>query len=299
MDEEGATLTGEEVKLSVVIACYNAHATLGEQLQALAAQQWDQPWEVIVVDNRCTDGSRGVVESYRSLLPNLRLVDAFERQGAAYAMNTGVRAARAAALAFCDADDVVGTGWVAAMGRGLTRHQFVSGPLENRRLNSSALTRYRYNPQSSGVQQYAYPPFLPHAGAGNMGVRREVYEAVGGFDESLPALFDTDFCWKVQLHGVPLVALADAVLHVRHRERVRQLLRQARTYAEYDVLLYKRYRNRGMPKLPLRPGISAWVDLIRHVPDVARGETRGRYLWDLGWRSGRLYGSIKYRVLAL
>jgi glycosyltransferase involved in cell wall biosynthesis len=288
-----------EMKLSVVIACYNAEATLGEQLEALARQQWDQPWEIVVADNRSTDGSRRVVEQYQQRLPNLRLVDAFARQGTAYAMNTGVRAARSDCLAFCDADDVVAPGWVAAMGNGLRHYGFVSGPFEINRLNTSPLAKYRINPQSTGIQQYTYPPFLPHAGGGNMGVQRHVYEAVGGFDETLEALFDTDFCWKVQLHGVALTPLPDAVLHVRYRDEPKSLLRQARKYAEYDVVLYKRYQPYGMPRLPKKKGVRAWIDLMLNVREAGRLETRAKYLWDLGWRTGRLYSSIRHRVWAL
>ena len=44
-------LGGLNVRLSVIIPCYNAAATLGEQLTALSEQVWDQPWEVIVADN--------------------------------------------------------------------------------------------------------------------------------------------------------------------------------------------------------------------------------------------------------
>jgi glycosyltransferase involved in cell wall biosynthesis len=288
-----------EIRLSVVIACYNAENTLGEQLESLARQEWDQSWEVVVADNRCTDGSRRVVEAYQKWMPNLRVVDAFERQGTAYAMNVGVRAARSAAIAFCDADDVVASGWVAAMGEGLKRYGFVSGPFDIDRLNRSPLAKHRVNPQTTGVQEYTYPPFLPHAGAGNMGVRREVYDAVGGFDETLEALFDTDFCWKVQLSGTPLTPLPDAVLYVRHRDDAKKLMRQAKKYAEYDVVLYKRYRRYGMPALPKKKGVRAWIDLVLYARDVMREETRARYLWDLGWRTGRLVASIRHRVWAL
>ncbi|HET9225168.1 MAG TPA: glycosyltransferase, partial [Thermoanaerobaculia bacterium] len=44
-------------KLSVVIPCLNAEATLGDQLEALAGQGWSGEWEVIVADNGSTDGS--------------------------------------------------------------------------------------------------------------------------------------------------------------------------------------------------------------------------------------------------
>ncbi len=286
-------------KLTVVMPAYNAAATIAEQLEALAAQQWSDPWEIIVVNNRSTDRTGEIAHRFAERLPALRVVDAFAKQGAAYAVNAGVRAAKAPCVAFCDADDVVAQGWVAAMGEGLKRQAFVSGPLETERLNTSPLTRNRPNAQASGIQQYTYPPFLPHAGAGNMGVRRDLFETVGGFDEELETLFETDFCWKVQLRGVPLTPLANAVVHVRHRDRVRALLRQAKKYAEYDVALYKRYRPLGMPKLALKHGINAWIGLALNVMDLTRVERRPRYLWELGWRTGRLYASIRYRVWAL
>ncbi len=79
---------------------------------ALANQQWSEPWEVLVVNNRCTDRSIEIVERYRERLPRLRVVDASARQGQAHALNVGARAATSDALAFCDADDVVGQGCV-------------------------------------------------------------------------------------------------------------------------------------------------------------------------------------------
>lgn len=292
-------MEGTQYQLSVIVPAHNAAATLGEQLRVLTGQGWARAWEIIVVNNQSTDETVAIARRIGASFPSLRIVDALARTGAAYAMNVGVRAARSAAVAFCDADDVVADGWVAAMGEGLRQYHFVSGPLETQRLNRSWVIKNRPNAQASGVQSYTYPPFLQHAGSGNMGLRREVYDVVGGFDESLETLFDTDFCWKAQLRGVRLVALPDAVVHVRHRDRVHALLRQARKYAEYDVALYKRYRPLGMPRLSRKSGISAWIDLAVHVLDVMHDETRARYLWDLGWRTGRLYGSIRYRTWAL
>ena len=286
-------------QLSVIIAAHNAARTISEQLEALAGQQWAEPWEVLVVDNRSTDDTVETALGFRERLPNLRVVDAFARQGQAYAANTGVRAAKSDAVAFCDADDVVAAGWVAAMGDALKKHSFVSGPLETGRLNHSSIAGTRPHAQASGIQKFTYPPFLPHAGSSNMGVRRDVFEMVGGFDESLEALFDTDLCWKLQLRGVALTPLPHAVVHYRRRDKAGALLRQAYKYAEYDVALYKRYRPLGMPKLSKKSGVRAWINLVRGVPNLMREEARGRYLWQLGWRTGRLYGSIRHRVWAL
>lgn len=106
-----------EVKLSVIIPCLNAERTIGEQLAALAAQRWSERWEVIVADNGSTDGTLEVVRRFAGRLPELRVVDASQRRGSGYARNRGAAVARGEWLAFCDADDVVAPGWVAAMGR--------------------------------------------------------------------------------------------------------------------------------------------------------------------------------------
>ncbi len=285
--------------LSVVIPCYNAAKTIGEQLDALADQHWSGAWEIIVANNRSTDASVAVVERYQKWLSNLRIVDASARQGQPYALNTGARAAVGESLVFCDADDVVGAGWLAAMGDALAKHEFVAGRFDTERLNVPWIHQSRANIQKDGLSQYRYPPYLPHSGGGAIGVRRALHQIVGGFDESLPILHDTDFCWRLQLAGVTLHFVPEAVVHVRYRDSLRDIYRQARNYAEYNVLLYKRYRALGMPQLTLATSVDAWRKCARKLRRIRSREDLGRSVWDLGWRIGRLQGSIKHRVLAL
>ena len=123
------------MKLSVIIPCLNAAGTIGAQLDALAVQQWDQPWEVIVADNGSTDRSLAIVERYRYKLPNLRVVDASARRGQPCALNTGAMAAKGDALAFCDADDEVAPGWLPAMGKALSKYDFVACRVDFKKLN--------------------------------------------------------------------------------------------------------------------------------------------------------------------
>src|SRR5690606_8535740 len=154
---------------SVVIAAYNAAGTLGEHLEALAQQCWSAPWEVLVMNNRSTDATARVARAFAARIPGLRVLDAADKQGAAYAMNQGVRASGLPAFAFCGAYGVVGEGWGASMVEALGRYAFVSGSREIERLNRDALARNRPAAQTTGIQEYVYPPFLPHCGAGDMG----------------------------------------------------------------------------------------------------------------------------------
>lgn len=229
------------VELTVVIAAFDAEATLGAQLDALAAQCVPFPWELVVADNGSTDGTADLARSYADRLP-VRVVDASATRGAGAARNVGVSVARAPLVAFCDADDVVGDGWVLAMRTALRTHAFVAGRFDGERLNGPRVLRSRTIPQTAGLQESTRLPGLHAAGAGNMGIRADVFRAVGGFDPGCLFLEDTDLCWRVQLAGVPLTWVPEAVLHVRLRGSVWSSARQGYHYGTGERWLALRYR---------------------------------------------------------
>jgi glycosyltransferase involved in cell wall biosynthesis len=282
--------------LSVVIPCKNGAGAIGEQLAALSRQHWNRPWEVIVADNGSTDGTAAVVLKHKKHLPQLRWLDASRRPGAAHARNAGVAAAGGQAIAFCDADDEVGTDWLAAMGNGLKHHDFVAARLDIEKLNLPEITSNLNHPQRDGLQTVAYPPHLPHASGTSLGVRRELHHAVGGFDEDLPYLEDTDYCFRLQLRGIKLHFLAEAVVHYRFKDRPQELFRQARHWGQYNVLMYKRYREHMRLEHPWKRHLSLWRSLIRRSPCLLEKEQRPAWVKTLGTQVGLLQGSIKYRV---
>jgi glycosyltransferase involved in cell wall biosynthesis len=287
------------LKLSVVIPCLNAEATIGGQLAALCGQSWPGEWEVIVADNGSRDRSREIVESYRGRLSGLQLVDASDRKGQARARNLGAAAATGDALLFCDADDEVAPGWLEALGHALAVHEFVACRYDNETLNPAWTRRTHLNPQRDGLTSYDYPPFLPHAGGGGLAVRRRVHEEVGGFDETLPALEDTDYCWRIQLAGHGFHFVPEAVVRIRHRHDPASIYRQGVSYGKHNVLIYQRYQGRGMPRLGVLPGLLRWGKLILKTPwMLLTREGRARWLWQLGWRVGRIRGCWEYRVVA-
>ena len=59
---------------SVVLCVRNGAAFVGRQLAALAAQDLDTPWELVVVDNGSRDSTAAVVAPWVERQPTWRLV---------------------------------------------------------------------------------------------------------------------------------------------------------------------------------------------------------------------------------
>jgi len=285
------------MKLSVIIPCYNAAQTIAIQLTSLANQEWSEPWEIIVAENGSTDESQKIIQQFQNCMSNLSMIDASAKRGQPYALNEGARAAKGESLAFCDADDETGPGWVRAIGEALTQYDFVACRWETQRLNSAWAQHWRRNPQADKLQRIWYPPYLSHAGGGSIGVKRKLYESVGTFDESLPILHDTDFCFKLQMAGVKLHFVPDAVIHVRFRDSLLGSYRQSRDYAEYNVLLSKRYRETKGDLSTLqrwRDYLRGWKGLLCAVPGIRENITRFQWMQFYGRQIGRLRGTLKY-----
>lgn len=290
--------------LSVIIPCFNGADTIAGQLEALANQHCSEPWEVIVSDNGSTDGSMEVVKKYAGRLPGLRIVDASGKRGQAYARNMGAKVALGESLVFCDADDEVAPGWLAAMGDALSRWDFVACRIDIVKLNPSRSTNRPKHPQESGLQEKGgLLSYLPHAGGSTIGIKRRIHEEIGGFDESCRLLEDTDYCWRVQLKGTALHFVPNAVIHVRLRDTIMGKYRQHFGWGEAEVFLYKKYLPYGIPKRSWRQGIASWRDFllwfIRSVPQIRDKRDLGFWVCRLGSKLGRLKGSVKYRVVAL
>jgi glycosyltransferase involved in cell wall biosynthesis len=284
------------MKLSVVIPCLNAAETIGCQLAALGKQAWNQPWEVIIADNGSSDATLDIAREYSRGLPRVQLVDASDLPGSAHARNVGALFAEGESIVFCDADDEVGNGWLPAIGRALEAHEFVASRFDVEKLNPPAVSAKIRNPQSAGLQKVAYPPFLWHAGGSGLGIKRELHRRVGGFDVALPRLQDTDYCFRVQRLGIDLTFVADAVVHVRYNSKPGALFRQARLWAEYNALMYKRYGGGAQLSDPWTAYVQTWRDLICCVPRIFRNDTRSTWMKTLGTQIGLLQGVLRFRV---
>jgi GT2 family glycosyltransferase len=268
--------TEHDVDVAVIIPCRNDAAVLRHQLDALARQTASIS-EVVVADNGPTPDLPRTVAAYVESLP-IRIVDASTRRGRAHACNVGTRASVAPLLLFVDADDVVDERYVEQMQAALALSEFVGARLDVDLLNDAAARCYRRPPQISGLGQ----GFRPFAYGCSIGIRRETFDRIGGFDEAFTgAGEDIDLCYRAAGAGIELVYALDAVVHYRLREGLRSVWRQATAYGRGEVTVYERHREAGMPE----PGIGSWKSVVRALASLdSCRRRRGLYL--LGVRVG-------------
>jgi GT2 family glycosyltransferase len=197
---------------------------------------------------------------------------------------------------YCDVDDRVAPGWLAAMAAALDRAALVAGTIDFAPLTPRPLVAAL---RAGGTGNWLARSWLPVAVGCTMGVQREAFDAVGGFRAELGSAEDRDFSWRVQLAGFRLEVATDAVVH-RHVDPVpRQLWRRRLTYGRWDPVLYRLFRSHGMPRSSLRDALYdyAWIT----IGIVRLGDASFRYRWLLtaGLRAGRIRGSVACRTLYL
>jgi glycosyltransferase involved in cell wall biosynthesis len=199
--------------VSVVLCTCNRRHLFPAALEALLAQDAEgAEYEVVVVDNGSTDGTRELLDAWRADADGPVRVLEEARPGVSFARNAGIAAARAPLVAFTDDDVRVSPDWIATLVRGFRDHPdaaFIGGEVNPvwPHPPPSWLTPPLWAPL--GIVRYADRPFRCGAErpvcllTANLAVRRAALEQVGLFS---PA---------VQRVGDGIGSLEDAELQLR------------------------------------------------------------------------------------
>jgi glycosyltransferase involved in cell wall biosynthesis len=279
--------------VSVIVPFRDVERHFASMLESLTWQEPTSAMEVIAVDNGSTDRSRGIAESFADRL-DLRILDALDRRNASYARNVGVRAASCDRLLFVDADDQLAPGYVDAMTTALEHHRFVTSRVDCMTLNEEWVQLAHGDPWQTDSVPVGFD-FLPVTGP-NVALRRDLYEAAGGYPEDFSGCQDIVFAWRVQLAGASIHFVPDAVYRYRHRDSIRGLYRQCVNWGYSDAQLYDRFRALGMPPRDLGTGLREWVEVAAGLLRVRRRSEAAAMVTRLGYCVGRLKGSIRFRV---
>ncbi len=198
--------------VSVVVPIYNAATNLEPTLRSVQAQSLSN-WELIVVDDGSTDSSVAIVMGLFADDPRLRLLQQ-ANSGVSISRNRGVAASRAPLIAFLDADDL----WhpdklrlhvdlhsgEADLGVSFAQVEFLSPVGTRTGLVAS------HPPQALKAVNFLCEN--PTTTTSNWVLRREVFEAVGGFVEEMSYSEDLEWLLRVACDGRWRIAAIDRVL---------------------------------------------------------------------------------------
>ena len=195
----GSVAASRACDVSVVVSTYNRADQLPLALEALLAQTGEAVYEVVVVDNNSTDGTRDVVAAFAAR-SNGRIRYGFEsRQGLSYGRNTGIGLARAPIIALTDDDVRVAPDWVSRIARTLQENpdvDFLGGRVLPNWIEPPPpwLTTAHWSPLA--LQDYGDAPMWTGreravclVGA-SLAFRRRVFETVGLFTPALGRIKD-------------------------------------------------------------------------------------------------------------
>jgi glycosyltransferase involved in cell wall biosynthesis len=167
------------MKISVVIPVYNGASTLGMCLHSLAHQSLSRDvYEIIVVDDGSTDGSGDIARE-----AGARVISQ-KNAGAPAARNAGIAAAQGEWIAFTDSDCVCARTWLASLLRAVQASSGAIGAAGKTIGYRSDTPAARFVDLMGGldaIRSLAHPRF-PFAPTGNVAYRRELLQALGGFD---------------------------------------------------------------------------------------------------------------------
>jgi GT2 family glycosyltransferase len=242
---------------------------LQEAIDSVLAQRY-RPFESIVVDDGSDDGTTEEIE--RKYSHAVRVVSQPHR-GVAAARNLGVRNSAGAYLAFLDSDDTWRPGKIEAQVAFMRRNsraeicQTEEIWIRNgRRVNP----KKRHRKPSGDVFRASLELCLVSPSAVLM--TRELFDRVGGFDESFPVCEDYDL-WLRILRDTPIHLIPEA-LAVKRGGHADQLSRSTWGFDRFRALSIKKLLDAGLSGEQRRWAVEV---LARKVTVLANGARKRKH----------------------
>ena len=184
--------------VSIVIAMFNEQDYIVECLDSIFAQDFPaELLEIIVVDGASTDRSKNIVQSFFEKKQNIFLLDNPKRV-AASSFNAGIKKATGEIVVILSAHCRISDNYISECVSLLSSANFacVGGPVEHRGKTkaANAIAHAMSSPFGVGDARFRYSHKAQYVDTIAFGAyRRNVFESIGLFNESLQNNIDAEF----------------------------------------------------------------------------------------------------------
>ena len=219
----GTQSTGEDTGAltSVIVVTYDNLPFLRLCLESVLTAAVSRSFELVVVDNGCTDGTHEYLDQLQARNPQVRHVDAHANLGFPAGVNLGVRHSGGDTLVFLNDDTIVGPSWLDLLCQKLSDPSIgMVAPMTNHPDGGCRETRPYANygeflALAASRAEGGHGCEVPFLAMFCVALRREVYDAVGPLDEQyeLGLFDDDDYCLRLQMLGFTLWCADSVFVH--------------------------------------------------------------------------------------
>ena len=231
------------MRYSVIIPVYNRPDEVDELLQSLTVQHF-KGFEVVVVEDGSSIPCKGVVDRYADRL-NIKYFSK-PNSGPGQTRNYGAERSESEYLIILDSDVILPEGYFDAVEKELTTSpaDAFGGPDRahdsftdiQKAINYSMTSFFTTGGIRGGKKKM--DKFYPRSF--NMGVRRAVYEALGGFSK-MRFGEDIDFSIRIFKNGYTCRLFPDAWVYHKRRTDLKKFFKQVHNSGIARINLYKKY----------------------------------------------------------
>ncbi len=233
--------------LSVIIPCRNEQQYIENCVRSVLSQERPPGgMEVIIADGISDDGTREILNNLSREYQELRIVDNVSRVTPS-GMNAGIAQARGHYIAILGAHCNYASNYLRTCVELLDRHPGVScvgGPIVSvgKSLLGQAVAAAMSHPVGIGNARHRYPDFEGYAeGACYPVFRREVFETIGVYDETLVRNQDDELNYRLAKQGGRVFLSSRAKSTYFVRESLGALFRQYYEYGYWRVAVIRKH----------------------------------------------------------
>jgi len=183
-------------EISIIIPTYNRSQIVSRAVKSVINQTFAN-FEIIVVDDCSRDETKHVIDEISNVDTRVKYVRTDKNIGGAAARNRGVSASQCKYVAFLDDDDEALPEWLEKSFEKISTLPESWALLCCRWYQKSEFTNIIYESAVFLKDGYIYEELLrghdPPSGTSGSVIKREAFDSVGGFDESLHGFQDYDF----------------------------------------------------------------------------------------------------------